>query len=84
MEKAKQIAHYYTFPKWSFEHKYLILILSFLSLAGGAGGAYLCHIKNPLAVYTWHFGVIAILICSVYFVKGTYQKYLAYAWDVYY
>lgn len=84
LNKLKQWLHYYTFPRWSAEFKYLVLLCSCISCFCGAGGAFLVHQKNFLGVYMWHAGLVALLFCSFLFIKGTYRKYLDRAWDTYY
>lgn len=84
LDTLKRWIHYYTFPRWSADFKYLVLLLSCISCLCGAGGAYLVHQKFSWGVYLWHAGAVALLCCSVLFIKGTYRKYLDRAWDVYY
>jgi hypothetical protein len=76
--------HYYTFPQWSADYKYSVLLCSIIGFIGGVGGPALVHYKHPLGIYAWHTGLVALLICSFFYIKGTYQKYLDCAWDAYY
>ena len=84
MRNIKNLLHYYIFPRWSADYKCIILLCSIISCLGGSGGALLQHYKNPLGVYAWHIGLIAVLACMIFYIKGTYRKYLDYAWDAYY
>lgn len=79
-----KLLHYYTFPRWSAEYKYRVLFCSIISFIGGVSGPALLHYKNSLGVYVWHTGLVALLICSFFYIKGTYQKYIDRAWDTYY
>ena len=80
----KKYLHYYIFPRWSAENKYLILLFSIIAMAGGAGGAFLTHMEIPSAIFVWHIGIVATLVCLPYFIKGTYQRYMDMGWDIYY
>ena len=80
----KKYLHYYTFPRWSAENKYLILVCSAIAMAGGIGGAGLTYMKNPSAIFVCHMGIAATSVCLFYFVKGTYQTYMDMGWDIYY
>ena len=53
-------------------------------MAGGAGSAFLTHLKVSTAIFVWVMGVAATLVCLFYCIKGTYQKYMDLGWDTYY
>jgi hypothetical protein len=74
----------YIFPRWSAEYKMLSFTSAMASFTGGISGPWLLHNKNALGVYAWHIGLVAMIVCLVLYVKGTYQKYMDYGWDVYY
>ena len=76
-----RMLHRAVFPRWSADFKYYVLLCA---CASALCGALLVHLKNPLWIYPWHAGVLALLPCTWLYLKGTYLKYLDYAWDVYY
>ena len=80
----KKYLHYYTFPRWSAENKYLILMFSTIAMMCGVGGAGMSHMEIPSAIFVWHTGLAATLICLPYYIKGTYQKFMDLGWDTYY
>jgi uncharacterized membrane protein YfcA len=80
----KNYLHYYTFPRWSAENKYLILILSLIAMLGGVFGAGLSYSNIPSAIFVWHFGIAVMAVLLVYCVKGKYQEYMDCGWDIYY
>ena len=80
----KKYLHYYIFPRWAAEKKYLVLVWSIISVAGGVCGAGLSIAKSPLAIYVWHVGILSTFICITYFLKGIYQVYLDRGWDTLY
>ncbi len=80
----KKYLHYYTFPRWSAENKYLILLCSIIAMAGGITGAGMSHMEIPSAIFVWHIGIASLLVCLTYFIKGTYQTYMDMGWDIYY
>jgi hypothetical protein len=80
----RKYLHYYIFPRWSADNKYLVLLCSIVAMTGGVGGAFLTHIKISSAIFVWHMGIAATSVCLFYFIKGTYQRYMDMGWDIYY
>ena len=72
----KKFLHYYTFPRWSAEKKYLILLCSIIAMAGGLCGAFLTHMQIPSATFFWHMGIATTSVCLYCFFKETYQTYM--------
>ena len=80
----KKYLHYYTFPKWSARYKFTILVLAVIGCLTGLVGAGLSHMNLPYASYVWHVSIFTIIPCLIYCIKGLYEVYMAYGWDINY
>jgi hypothetical protein len=80
----KKYLHYYTFPKWSAANKFTILFLSAVSCVTGLTGAGLSHMNIPHASFVWHIAIFTLLPCLPYYIRGLYDVYMAYGWDINY
>jgi hypothetical protein len=81
----KRNFHAYIFPVWTTENRSLVLLCALISFLGGVVGAAMLHFKiRTMGTATWHVGLFALLVYFSYYIRGVYQKYIDYAWDVYY
>ena len=80
----KNYLHYYTFPKWAAGNKFTILFLAAISCIAGLAGAGLSHMGVPHAPFVWHTAMFTTIPCLIYYIKGLYEVYMAYGWDINY
>ena len=80
----KKYLHYYTFPKWTASNKFIILFFAVISFITGLAGAGLSHLDMPQAILIWHTAIVTTSICMIYCVKGLYEVYMGYGWDINY
>jgi len=85
MNTLQKKIHNHIFPRWAADCRAGALACSFVSCAAGIMSVLLQHGRDPLlAVYVWHGGLVALMPCILFYLKGTYRKYLDAAWDAYY
>ena len=77
-------AHSYIYPRWSAHNPSAILCMAGFAMACGLIGAGLSHMQVPGAIVVWHSSIAATTGCLYSFVKGSYQTFLDYGWDIYY
>jgi hypothetical protein len=80
----KKYLHYYTFPKWAASSKFIILFFAAISCIAGLVGAGLSHMNVPHAPFVWHAAIFTTIPCLTYCIKGLYEVYMAYGWDINY
>ena len=76
--------HYYIFPKWSAGRRFTILFFASISCIAGLAGAGLSHMNIQQATLVWHIAMVTTITCLIYYVKGLYEVYMAYGWDINY
>ena len=80
----KKYLHHYTFPKWSAGRKFTILFLATISCITGLAGAGLSHMNISYAPPVWHTAIFTFIPCLIYCIKGLYEVYMSYGWDINY